>query len=114
MHRGHLYRFGVQLWVCVSWLLCMSSTHAAEPKPVCEVQQGRINSIRLGGSVDQVFLAFKGKFEISEKPESRTYGVTEKSTRRLWIRFFVNEKKKILIAYATGPCKTKEGIGPGS
>lgn len=103
----------------------MSSTHATDPKPVCEVQQGQINNIRLGGSIDQIFHAFGGNFEVIEKkpqqPEGphiprgpHTFDVREKSSQEKWITFAVTNSNKILLAYVTGPCKTKKGIGPGS
>jgi len=103
----------------------MSNTHATESKPACDVQPGRINNIRLGGSIDQVFGAFGDKFEVSEaKPRQpadpyvprgpHTFDVTEKSTKEKWITFQVNNNNKIILAYVTGPCTTKEGIGVGS
>jgi len=125
MHRGSLHYLRAQLLVCTSCLLYASNAQAAESKPVCEVQQGRINNIRLGGSIDQVYRAFEGSFEVSEaKPQQpegthiprspHTFDVREKSTQEKWITFAVTNKNKILLAYVTGPCKTKKGIGPGS
>jgi hypothetical protein len=125
MYRGSLHRLRAHLLVCTSCLLYLSSTHATDPNPVCEVQPGRINNIRLGGSIDQVFRAFEGNFEVSEtKPQQpagphiprgpHTFDVREKSTQEKWVTFAVTNKNKILLAYVTGPCKTKKGIGPGS
>jgi hypothetical protein len=125
MHRGSLHHLTAQLLVCASSLLYASSTHATDSKPMCDVQPGRINNIRLGGSIDQVFRTFEGNFEVSEtkprEPEGphiprgpHTFDVREKSTREKWITFAVTNNNKILLAYVTGPCKTKKGIGPGS
>ena len=119
------YPATVQLLACISCMPYMSNTHATESKPACEVQRGRINNIRLGGSIDQVFREFGGNFEVSEaKPRQpadsyvprgpHTFDVTEKSTQEKWITFQVNNNNKIILAYVTGPCKTKKGIGTGS
>ncbi len=115
-----------QFCCAMSLLSVLASPASYSQPPVCEVQSGRVSSIRLGESIDQVFRAYQNDFEIVEvKPRTSTdplipqgphlFNVVEKSSKRKWIGFWVDEEKKILEAYITaGPCATKEGIRVGS
>lgn len=92
----------------------MMLTAVGYAQPVCEVQRGRINDIQACDSIGKVFATgFQKDFEVTEIYPSY-FSAIEKSTKRKWFDFSVDNQLRITTIDVEGPCLTKEGIGVGS
>ena len=86
-------------------------------QPICEVQRERANNIRVCDSIEKVFTTFQKDFVISEinrPPTVLHFNVADKSNKRTWFVFSVDNNRRIIHMDIEGPCFTKEGIGVGS
>ncbi len=120
-NRDSIQPLALRKGVSICWLMLllvgyfgMMLTSVGYAQPVCEVQRGRINDIQACDSIGKVFATgFQKDFEVTEIYPNY-FSAIEKSTKRKWFDFSVDDHLRITTIDVEGPCLTKEGIGVGS